>query len=258
MSNVIRLKRSSVTSVVPAPSSLVDGELALNLADRKLFAKDSGGAVFEIGGSAYAFLDSPAFTGVPTAPTAAPGTNTDQLSTTAFVKAAVNAAIAGLDFQKDILDVQADATLDPSAAPIMGDRYIVTDVTALHAHFGTIAGVANNDIIEFNGTEFVVEYDVSVAGEGALVWNRALDSWFRWDGIVWDEFGGLAGVIGGVGISVSGSTISIDLAELTDLGTGAEVDDFVALTDTSATGASMKVSVQNLVANVELDGGVYA
>lgn len=129
MSNVIRLKRSSVASVVPAPSSLVDGELALNLADRKLFAKDTGGNIFEIGGSAYAFLDSPAFTGVPTAPTAAPGTNTDQLSTTAFVKAAVDTAIAGLDFQKDVLDLQIDATLDPSVSPLMGDRYIVTDVS---------------------------------------------------------------------------------------------------------------------------------
>lgn len=34
-------------------------------------------------------LASPAFTGMPTAPTAAPGTNTTQLATTAFVKAAL-------------------------------------------------------------------------------------------------------------------------------------------------------------------------
>lgn len=38
-------------------------------------------------------LDSPAFTGVPTAPTAAPGTNTTQLATTAFVAAG---SISGL------------------------------------------------------------------------------------------------------------------------------------------------------------------
>ncbi|WP_175040841.1 hypothetical protein [Burkholderia contaminans] len=35
--------------------------------------------------AAYALLASPAFTGTPTAPTAAPGTNTTQLATTAFV-----------------------------------------------------------------------------------------------------------------------------------------------------------------------------
>jgi hypothetical protein len=37
---------------------------------------------------------SPAFTGTPTAPTAAPGTNTTQIATTAFVTAAIAAALA--------------------------------------------------------------------------------------------------------------------------------------------------------------------
>lgn len=41
--------------------------------------------------SAYAPLASPALTGTPTAPTAASGTNTTQIATTAFVKAAVDA-----------------------------------------------------------------------------------------------------------------------------------------------------------------------
>lgn len=38
----------------------------------------------------YATLDSPAFTGTPTAPTAASGTNTTQIATTAFVQTAIN------------------------------------------------------------------------------------------------------------------------------------------------------------------------
>lgn len=258
MGNVIRLMRSSVAAAVPAPSSLVDGELAINLADRKLYAKDSGGTVFEIGGSSYAPIDSPHLTGIPTAPTAAPGTDTDQLSTTAFVKTAVERALAGLDFQKDVLDVQVDGTLDPGATPSTGDRYVITNAADLHVHFGAIAGLADNDIVQFDGTAFVVEYDVSVEGEGALAWNRAADTWVRWDGIGWDDFGGLAGVSGGIGITVDGATITLDLSELTNLGEGAAVDDYVALTDTSDGEASKKVSVQNLVANVELDGGVYA
>jgi hypothetical protein len=44
----------------------------------------------------YAPIDSPAFTGVPTAPTPAPGSNTGQLATTAFVHAAVVAATTGV------------------------------------------------------------------------------------------------------------------------------------------------------------------
>ena len=69
--NVIRLKRTAVAAHVPAATDLVDGELALNLADRKMFAKDAAGTVFEIGGTSYAQVDSPHFTGIPTAPTAA-------------------------------------------------------------------------------------------------------------------------------------------------------------------------------------------
>lgn len=38
----------------------------------------------------YAKLASPEFTGVPTAPTAASGTNTTQLATTAFVQSALS------------------------------------------------------------------------------------------------------------------------------------------------------------------------
>lgn len=44
------------------------------------------------GGGVLTFSNSPAFTGTPTAPTAAGGTNTTQLATTAFVTAAVAAA----------------------------------------------------------------------------------------------------------------------------------------------------------------------
>lgn len=41
-------------------------------------------------------LDSPEFTGTPKAPTAAPGTATTQIATTAFVAAAVDAAVAAI------------------------------------------------------------------------------------------------------------------------------------------------------------------
>jgi hypothetical protein len=46
--------------------------------------------------------DSPTFTGTPAAPTAAPGTNTTQLATTAFVKVAADAAAAGKATSTDL------------------------------------------------------------------------------------------------------------------------------------------------------------
>lgn len=57
--------------------------------------------IADIGGlsaalAALAPLASPIFTGTPTAPTAAAGTNTTQLATTAFVQSAISAAVATL------------------------------------------------------------------------------------------------------------------------------------------------------------------
>jgi hypothetical protein len=51
VANTIRIKRSSTASNVPTAGELLEGELAINTnpADRKLYSKDSGGTVFEIG-----------------------------------------------------------------------------------------------------------------------------------------------------------------------------------------------------------------
>lgn len=48
-------------------------------------------------------LASPTLTGTPAAPTAAPGTNTTQLSTTAFVKAAIDVVLGGVSSSFDTL-----------------------------------------------------------------------------------------------------------------------------------------------------------
>jgi len=55
-------------------------------------------AAIETAIASKANLDSPAITGTPTAPTAASGTNTTQIATTAFVQtAAANAVSAGIN-----------------------------------------------------------------------------------------------------------------------------------------------------------------
>ena len=66
-------------------------------------------------------LASPALTGTPTAPTAAPGTNTTQLATAAFVQAAIAALIAAAPGALD--------TLDELAAAMGDDANFVTTVT---------------------------------------------------------------------------------------------------------------------------------
>ena len=121
----------------------------------------------------------------------------------------VDASIAGLDFQKDVEAVQVDNTLVPALTT--GARYIITNAASMHANFGSISGLSNNDIVEYNGSAFVVAYDVSVQGEGALVWNRTTNVFLKYDGSIWDEFGGLAGVTAGIGLSKTGNQLDINL-----------------------------------------------
>lgn len=51
---VFKIKRSSVPDKLPLASDLEVGELAINLADRLLFSKDSSNNVFALGGSSNA------------------------------------------------------------------------------------------------------------------------------------------------------------------------------------------------------------
>lgn len=75
------------------------------------------------GYSPYAQLDSPHFIGEPTAPTAAPGTNTTQLATTAFVREAFDDLIAGAPTTLD--------TLNEIAAALNDDANLAGTLTAL-------------------------------------------------------------------------------------------------------------------------------
>lgn len=66
-------------------------------------------------------LASPALTGTPTAPTAAAGTSTTQLATTAFVAAAINALVSAAPGALD--------TLNELAAALGNDPNFATTVT---------------------------------------------------------------------------------------------------------------------------------
>lgn len=131
--------------------------------------------------------------------------------TDAVTKAYVDTALAGLDFQADVLSIQTDNTLDPGAAPAMGDRYILTDIANLHANFGSISGVGDDDIVQYNGSAWVISYDVSSKGEGAIAWDRNNNGFVMYDGSAWGEFAGLAGLTAGVGLSKDGNTLNINL-----------------------------------------------
>lgn len=109
------IKNSLVSGQIPAASQMNPGDIAVNNADGKLYVLKTGGgssSVVQIAGlnsfnsrtgdivlnsadvvSALGYTpigpNSPAFTGVPTAPTAPTGSSTTQLATTAFVTSAI-------------------------------------------------------------------------------------------------------------------------------------------------------------------------
>jgi hypothetical protein len=93
---------------------------------------DAAAARAALGLSNLLSADSPQFTGTPTAPTAAPGTNTQQLANTAFVQAALAALVASSPAALD--------TLNELAAALGNDANFAATMT------NALAGkVANND-----------------------------------------------------------------------------------------------------------------
>lgn len=135
MANTIRIKRRAAGGGAGAPTSLANAELAYNeQTDILYYGTGTGGAggsatsVIAIGGpgafattsyvdsavagvnlSAYATLASPTFTGTPACPTAAPGANTTQIASTAFVSAAISSLVNGAGAALDTLSELATA-----------------------------------------------------------------------------------------------------------------------------------------------------
>lgn len=200
MANKLVLKKSSVAAKVPLATDLVAGELAVNLADAKLYTKDgsgnvilvgsgAGGAVSSVAGKTGAVtlvkgdvglgnvdntsdaskpvstaqqtaldlksnLSSPTFTGTPAAPTAAVGTNTTQLATTAFV----NAEIA--NDAAPIAHVGSGGTSHAAASTSVAGFMSAADKSKLDgiaagatANTGTVTGVTGTaPIVSSGGT----------------------------------------------------------------------------------------------------------
>lgn len=110
---------------------------------------------------------SPALTGTPTAPTAAPGTNTTQLSTTAFVQAAVAALIASAPGALDTLDELAAALGDDA-------NFAATMTTALagkqplDADLSALAAAGNSAVLAATTASFLTADETKLDGIEAL------------------------------------------------------------------------------------------
>lgn len=63
MASTIITKNSSTAAAIPTPSDLVEAELAINTADRRLYSKDADGNIIEVGGSGTVLIYRDNFSG---------------------------------------------------------------------------------------------------------------------------------------------------------------------------------------------------
>ena len=117
----------------------VDNRQAKELGARTNWLKDQVDTINR-DRTGYAPKASPAFTGIPTAPTAAAGTNNAQIATTAFVKTAIAALVGSAPAALDTLEELAralagDANLKATLLAEIGKKANATDFNALHDLF---------------------------------------------------------------------------------------------------------------------------
>ena len=91
---------------------------AKQLANRTKYLKDQVNTINR-DRTGYAPKASPAFTGIPTAPTAAAGTNNAQIATTAFVKTAIAATSAAVKTAYDKAEGALELASTKQAAPVL-------------------------------------------------------------------------------------------------------------------------------------------
>ena len=134
--NIYQLETSD--PVMGGPDG-VDNRQAKELGARTNWLKDQVDSINQ-DRTGYAPKASPAFTGIPTAPTAAAGTNNAQIATTEFVKTAIAALVGSAPAALDTLEELAralagDANLKATLLAEIGKKANATDFNALHDLF---------------------------------------------------------------------------------------------------------------------------
>ena len=148
----------------------------------------------DISAAGGAPLNGPAFTGIPTAPTASPGTSTNQLATTAFVAAAISAVSIPAASSANPL-VNGTAAPGSSGAYSRGDHVHPTDTSLLPLTGGTLTGgliVNAGGVRVNNGASMAVS---GASGVDRIIFGQtgALNRWGLDLGTSQAETGGSAG-----------------------------------------------------------------
>jgi len=119
----------------------------------------------ETGSGLAVFNTSPDFSGIPTAPTAVSGTNTNQIATTAFVRTEVSNLV---DSAPEVLD-----TLNELAAAINDDAsFYVTinnDISSVSGSIPFVINSGDNRLITSDGTNRGINAEANLTFDGSLL-----------------------------------------------------------------------------------------
>jgi hypothetical protein len=144
---VIKLRRGSSAEWNATNPILASGEPGFDLTNKILKignGTDSWNSLSQVTPSGYALLNSPAFTGIPTAPTANSGTNTTQLATTAFVRTEIANLV---DSAPNTLD-----TLNELANALGDDANFAATITNTLSGKASLSGAVFTGSVAINGT----------------------------------------------------------------------------------------------------------
>jgi hypothetical protein len=222
---------------ITIPVSSVDMSHA-NITGILPVTKGGTGATTSTGTSSVVLSNSPALTGIPTAPTASAGTNTSQIATTEFVATAVDNARTGLDVKESVraattapITLSNTQTIDGVALAV-GNRVLVKDqatasqngIYIVDSGAWTRALDANTDAKVNPGLFVFVEQGTVNSDSG---WILTTDAPITLDttSLTFAQFSGAGQITAGNGLTKTGNTLNVGA------GTGIAVSaDDVALT----------------------------
>lgn len=234
----------------------------------------TGITVSQVSGAAP--LASPTFTGTPAAPTAAAGTNTTQIATTAFVTQAVSVAANGLDAKPGARAATAAAlpactynngtsgvgatltgnsngalTVDGyavaagdyilvknQASGLQNGLYAVTQAGSGGTPFILTRAPEMDTTAEFQSAYIVVEDAGTANANSFWVCTNSADPTVGTTAITFSQLNGATQLTAGTGITISGNTVSIDSSVYRSGGTDVAVAD-------GGTGASTAASARS-------------
>ena len=170
----VRVARGTYSNLNSSVSDIQEGEIVYATDQDKLYVKEGSSLVdastTDISGKAD--IASPTFTGVPAAPTAAGGTNTTQLATTAFVTAAVpdisgkaNTSDIGTTIQAYDADTAKTDTAQTFTAAQRGTIGTLTDGATITPDFAT----ANNFTVTLAGNRTIANPTNLTAGQSGSI-----------------------------------------------------------------------------------------